>query len=224
MDGITLVLALWFRRGVGRSSGWPTLRGAGETTDVVSICRFLLGDSADTLPSSTSSHPPLNTPSINVGPHQPPVARPTRLILAGYSYGSLHPFAALASQPELQSVCLAVIAIAYPLAVTWALTLFDTSRFIEACTSGCSNVPKFFVMGDADNFTGVESVRELVEEQIEGRKGFVVVAGADHFFGGEEDRVCDPVEEWLTSLEADGWALADRNEEDAEDFAHSSEA
>ncbi|KXS20856.1 hypothetical protein M427DRAFT_94201, partial [Gonapodya prolifera JEL478] len=190
-------------RGIGRSTGWPTFRGTGETQDMLSVCRYLLWGTSSP-PVSEDEPGPANPPPIELGPSRDPVPRPDRLIIVGYSYGSLQTFSAVSISPSIRARTRGIVAVAYPYGVLWALTLFDGSSYSSACAEGCADVPKLFVMGDADNFTSADALREFVEDEVDGRKMCVILAGKDHFFGGEEDDVCDIVEEWVTGLEQSG--------------------
>jgi alpha/beta superfamily hydrolase len=65
---------------------------------------------------------------------------PARLVVIGYSHGSVVASAVAGEMPEV----MAYAAIAYPFSVAWALTLFHQGSFLAAASQGSK--PKLFVM------------------------------------------------------------------------------
>jgi len=97
---------------------------------------------------------------------------------------------------------LAYGAIAYPLSVSWALTLFHHNQCLtEAHSIG---KPKLLLMGTQDNFTGIAKFHSGVGS-FGSPMEVVVVQGADHFFFGKEAVVCRAVHDWLQKVRSWGW-------------------
>jgi alpha/beta superfamily hydrolase len=66
---------------------------------------------------------------------------PKRLVLIGYSYGSVIASAAAGEVPEV----VAYAAISYPFTFAWALTLFQSGAFWAQAQT---DKPKLFIMGN----------------------------------------------------------------------------
>lgn len=150
-------------RGVAPSTGRTSWRGLKEKADLEAVCQYVLTQ--------------LEEP-------------PARLVLIGYSHGSVVASAVAGEMPEV----LAYAAIAYPFSVAWALTLFHQGRFLAAASQG--GKPKLFLMGTEDNFTGIGAFRAKVKA-LPSPLEVVEIKGADHFFFGIEHKVWEPIHGWL---------------------------
>lgn len=150
------------------STGRTSWRGLKEKADVEAVCRYALTQ--------------LEAP-------------PARLVLIGYSHGSLVIAAVGGEMPEV----LAYAAIAFPFSVAWALTLFHQGAFLAAAARGSK--PKLFLMGTEDNFTGINTFRARVKA-LPSPLEVVEVKGADHFFFGIETKVSGAVLSWLQRVRA----------------------
>ena len=150
-------------RGVAPSTGKTSWRGLKEKGDLGAVCQHVLTE--------------LEEP-------------PARLVLIGYSHGSVVASAVAGEMPEV----LAYAAIAYPFSVAWALTLFNHGRFLAAASQGSK--PKLFLMGTLDNFTGIETFRARVKA-LPSPLEVVEVKGADHFFFSIESKISEAVDGWL---------------------------
>lgn len=102
--------------------------------------------------------------------------RPTasRVLLVGYSYGSIVAAAAAAEIPEL----LGVVVVNPPIHYAWALYLFNgRTMMAQAATV---RQPKLVILGTEDVFCSVATCQDFVDGLAE-PKQFVVKEGVDHF-------------------------------------------
>lgn len=100
--------------------------------------------------------------------------------LAGYSFGAM---VALRAGAQLSAVD-RLIAIAPPLA------FFDLSAIAT------SDKPKLFVVGEQDQYCRVAKLRQELAYVAE-PKTQQIIAGADHFFNGDEAAVADAVRSFV---------------------------
>lgn len=105
---------------------------------------------------------------------------PGEIGVIGYSYGAAVSSAFLESKPAL----FAAVMIAPPLSMSG----FES---LERC-----GAPAYAICGDRDPFCPVEAAEALIE-RCASPKGLAVVAGADHFFQGDEAAVAAQVELFL---------------------------
>lgn len=138
-------------------------------------------------------------------------SRPTRLLLAGYSAGSLAasrfrlPNTA-ASSPLPLSLSISYLLISYPLSVLPFLTLLRSSTFHASLAElARSDAPVLAVHGDGDQFTGVARYEAWARRLSEAGRGWksIVVEGADHFWrdGAKKGELVAEVRGWLRGLE-----------------------
>lgn len=88
-----------------------------------------------------------------------PSASNAKLVLAGYSAGSLYATAAQLTSSELPSVfdsTIRYLLISYPLDKLWALSLFSGARWKQRVPERASNAELLLIHGTADQFTKVE--------------------------------------------------------------------
>lgn len=95
------------------------------------------------------------------------------------------------------SQVLAYAAISYPSSVSWALTLFHGSRFLNEAKEG--KKPRLLVMGTEDNFTSLPNFNRMAQA-FPSPKDVAIVRGSDHFFFGKEKLLCRIVQEWLQKV------------------------
>ena len=118
--------------------------------------------------------------------------RPTRLLLAGYSAGSLAAsrFRRPTSLPPTSPISLSYLLISYPLSVIRFLALFHSSTFHAALAElARSGAPVLALYGDGDQFTGVAKYDAWAARMgAQGGAGWnsVLVEGADHFWQERE--------------------------------------
>ncbi|KAJ3915397.1 Alpha/Beta hydrolase protein [Lentinula edodes] len=136
-------------RGVGGSSGWPSLTGFTEGKDLEAVVDWSL--------RYVQSHATSNAADITV-------------TIIGYSYGSL--IASLHPLMQNTQIKTSHILISYPLGPRSYLTLFRSSTYAsklqELIRSQDSNV--FIIYGDQDEFTSAKSYESWVKELAELRK------------------------------------------------------
>jgi uncharacterized protein len=101
--------------------------------------------------------------------------------IAGYSFGSIVGLRAGAVDARVHKL----VGVAFPLG-------FGDPSFVMAVTK-----PKLFISGDRDNFSPIAGLQELLNT-APAPKALVTVAGADHFFWGQENHVAEAVVEFLT--------------------------
>ena len=107
--------------------------------------------------------------------------RPSKVILIGYSYGSLITRSASA---EMEEECIASISIAPPFSVQHWLLLFNASYHLQQPTR-LKHLARLFLIGTRDNFTSEKVFLNMIETHY--FPGSVSTTGAiirdaDHFF------------------------------------------
>jgi hypothetical protein len=120
-----------------------------------------------------------------------PTKRPIRVILIGYSYGSLITGSASADMDE----CIASISIAPPFAVQHWLLLFNSSYHLRQSTLA-EHLPRLLLMGTSDNFTSEKVFQDMIEKHYPSAVS-AIVQDADHFFHRREKDVMDVIGQWL---------------------------
>ncbi|MBS7247435.1 MAG: dienelactone hydrolase family protein [Candidatus Jordarchaeales archaeon] len=102
------------------------------------------------------------------------------IIVAGYSFGAWVGLLA-ASENKWADI---LIAIAPP------ITLFNFDYFRNM------KKPKFFVIGDSDEFIPLKDFMTFYEE-IPSPKKYIIIRGADHFFHGHESEIAKTITDLL---------------------------
>ncbi|RUP51312.1 Alpha/Beta hydrolase protein [Jimgerdemannia flammicorona] len=184
--------------GAGRSGGHTTWTAHPEAGDYKTIVDFLIKGGGPVAPADVSSS------SMVVLP------KPTKMIIAGYSYGSM--IAAAIDPSNYPNLTLTYILLSHPQSVYWALASWGSSHFRARANALLAGVPVvgapprppprvLLVMGTKDNFTGIAAFRRWTAARR--RDGLVVreVEGADHFWWGREDEVAEIVDEFLDGEE-----------------------
>ena len=122
---------------------------------------------------------------------------PKKLLLVGYSYGSL---IATSASADLADSVIATISVAPPFGVQHWLLFFQSSYHTRRAAA-VSAMPRLFVMGDHDNFTDVKTFQGAVERDFAAttNKESIIVKSADHFFARREDAIIEVVGKWLLS-------------------------
>ena len=122
--------------------------------------------------------------------------RPTRVILVGYSYGSLITGSASLDIPE----CIATISIAPPFAVRMWLLSFRSDRLVERAAER-DDLFRLFVIGDDDNFTSEDYFQAFLERRFPSRHtDAAILRGADHFFRQREKDLMAVISQWLRTI------------------------
>mmetsp|Transcript_9390 Transcript_9390/g.11254 ORF Transcript_9390/g.11254 Transcript_9390/m.11254 type:complete len:227 (+) Transcript_9390:86-766(+) len=112
-----------------------------------------------------------------------------RIIIVGYSFGSAVSLAISADEKYNSLVDLYVL-IAYPRGFITSF-IFQSHYNLAKTTK-----PKYFIIGNQDNFTSVSKLEKFVDG-LPGPKEIAVVEGADHFFLHRESEVARKVIEWI---------------------------
>lgn len=122
--------------------------------------------------------------------------RPTRIILVGYSYGSLIAGSASVDIPE----CVATIAIAPPFAVQMWLLSFRSDYFMERAAQR-QDLFRFYVIGDQDNFTSESYFQSVLNKRLPvEHTDAAIISGADHFFRQREKDLMAVIGHWLRTV------------------------
>jgi alpha/beta superfamily hydrolase len=111
---------------------------------------------------------------------------PNRILLVGYSYGSIVSASASCDIPEVVGVA----SIAPPLGVRHWLFLFNGNYHLEQARKR-GNVPQLMVMGSEDNFTSERVFMDIVKAMAQKSTTGAVLKGADHFYRGREKDLMD---------------------------------
>jgi len=115
---------------------------------------------------------------------------PDQLLLVGYSYGSV---ISSSVADEIAEVT-AFAAISYPFGPLWFMGL---SPLLKSAKE--SKKPKLFLLGDQDNFTGVSKFQDRMAE-ITQPVAHKVVAGVDHFWFKEENKLAAIISAWALPI------------------------
>jgi alpha/beta superfamily hydrolase len=165
-------------RGFGGSTGRPTWRGGGERDDMLAVCKHML---------NLSPSPPTHLILIgysygsiiasSVGGALPEVSRPSWVTPQCSSASPCRDSSSVSPPPSFTrkgGSCVASLdshravigrqvmgyaALSYPFSVSWALTLFQASRYLDTARV---DKPKLLLMGDSDNFTSLASFEASV--------------------------------------------------------------
>lgn len=113
---------------------------------------------------------------------------PTRILLVGYSYGSIICASASASIPQ----CIGMIWIAPPLGVRHWLYLFAGNSHLQQARQR-ANLPQLMIMGSKDNFTSEDSFHSVVKTMPAESTTAIVLKNVDHFFGRREEEVVEVI-------------------------------
>lgn len=111
----------------------------------------------------------------------------TDIYIIGYSAGSAIACGVVDELDEIKGYC----AIGYPYG--WTTSIMFSSHYPKAITKKS----KLFVIGDNDQFTSVSTLKYFYDS-LEGDKDFQVLEGADHFFFGDEKRLAQVIEKWIS--------------------------
>ena len=106
-------------------------------------------------------------------------------MVAGYSFGALVGLRAGAEDPRVHKL----IGVALPIATRDASFLLGITK------------PKLLVCGDSDTYCTVPEMTRFVA-RLQAPKSLVVIDGADHFFGGSEERAAQAAVAFLTAGDA----------------------
>jgi len=150
--------------------GFGVSRGSSEVEDIRAAAQYLL-----TLPETAKG------------------GKVTKVVVVGYSYGSLIAQGA-AQVPEVS----AVAALSCPFSFANWLTLFNDKALLGRAQN--SNKPKMFVMGTQDNFVSAASFRKRLSAYSQPCTS-ALVDSCDHFWFDTEIILFGQVGDWLRSLQ-----------------------
>lgn len=121
-----------------------------------------------------------------------PLPAPTRVIMVGYSYGSISACAYGGESGDVDGF----VGIGIPLPYVGALTLFNGRAMMKRMEE--ARKPKLLVMGDDDAFASEATFRSAAANFVEPRN-VVLVRGGDHFWFDREAALAGFVLEWVRS-------------------------
>ncbi|ORX80896.1 alpha/beta-hydrolase [Anaeromyces robustus] len=101
---------------------------------------------------------------------------PKKIILIGNSFGSMIVTSMADEFPDVISF----IAIGFPYSVLWFLSFFHGKEF--AAKAAKSKKMKYFIIGDKDNFTGVNKFKQFIETTDKETTRYTIVKGMNHFW------------------------------------------
>lgn len=177
-------------RGVGKSTGWPSLTGFREGEDLDGVVRWVMGK----FPTLISL---VLIVSATLCSHQ---MRDIVDSFQGYSHGSLIASVQQMLPPPVKT---AHVLLSYPLGPRGWLTMFHsnsyTTKLVELVHDENSNV--LVIFGDEDEFTSVSKYRiwgEQLQGDTNGRLELVEITGGTHFWRGEAgEQLESVVQGWL---------------------------
>jgi alpha/beta superfamily hydrolase len=114
-----------------------------------------------------------------------------KIVLIAYSFGAAVGLS-ISKQLCEENKLHAIIAIGYPKGF-WARFIFHSHYGL---TNPHSDIPKLFILGDADNFTSVKTLQTLVD-QVQEPKSIEILPGLNHFAFGEEHRITELVVKFI---------------------------
>lgn len=122
----------------------------------------------------------------------------SKFLFVGYSYGSIITGATINQIPREDIVGL--ISISYPYSVLWFLTFFNSQKFIQPLQEEIKKgLHVLLIMGEKDNFTGVNRFNEFIETiGVVKNHNVEIVKGCDHFWMGVEERLVTITDSWLS--------------------------
>jgi len=115
----------------------------------------------------------------------------TKVIIVGYSYGSVIG----SSVADKHDSVIGFSAISYPFG---PLTFMLLGHLLEPALN--SPKPKFFVIGDQDNFTGVSKFNTRVSEMKGTQIDSKIFQGVDHFYQNHEKTLSKDIAAWIHAL------------------------
>lgn len=83
------------------------------------------------------------------------------------------------------------------MAALWAITALNQSKFLESFSYIPEILPKFFIIGNQDNFSSISSWKDNVVEKVPGDKMAVIIDKVDHFWHGCENLIVKEIHNWL---------------------------
>ncbi|CAO3654249.1 unnamed protein product [Cunninghamella echinulata] len=123
---------------------------------------------------------------------------------AGYSYGSM-----IASTMKETSIQTYYILISYPLSVVWALSTTKMNYFKSQVKQLIQENlhPVLLIYGDQDQFTSEKSYQSWIniilsdkDHQDYNNIQYKKIDDVDHFWFGNENRLINDINSWITSL------------------------
>jgi alpha/beta superfamily hydrolase len=164
--------------GVGKSKGHCTWRASAERSALLNVVDMLTGHDPED-PTSVRSNRPGYVAGIE------------RVLLVGYSYGSMVSNACVRYRQEI----IGFVSISCPFNVIWFLSLCGCHRLFEAMSTPFK--PKLLICGNVDNFLGPQSFQQYVRKLPEKHRRSVTVDMIDHSWWGQEVGLGGMILSWM---------------------------
>ena len=109
------------------------------------------------------------------------------------------------ARKELEMSLVCVIALSYPVGVTWFLSAGNSSYFAErafqpASIESARQIPTLFIYGKRDQFTSLASFQDFFRDRIIEPKFETVIGNGDHFWHGKEQQLAVSVDVFLSKI------------------------
>ena len=123
------------------------------------------------------------------------VSPPKRILLIGYSYGSIISAGACSSIPQ----CIGVVWIAPALGPRHLLYLFAGNKHLEEAKKR-TTLKHLMIMGSEDNFTSVTTFMGIVNSMPETSTTSKIMNNVDHFFLRRERALMAIIGDWILTI------------------------
>lgn len=100
--------------------------------------------------------------------------------------------------------CVGFISIAPPFGAKQWLLMFNANHH-ENQSKKKEDLPRYFILGDDDNFTSVKTFVRTVESYPQQHTNSFVMNGVDHFFFGYEGNLLRKIESWFDTTYEGQW-------------------
>ncbi|EGC40249.1 hypothetical protein DICPUDRAFT_25367 [Dictyostelium purpureum] len=114
-----------------------------------------------------------------------------KVLIVGYSYGSVIGSSIADEHPDI----LGFSAISYPFG---PLTLMLLGSLLPHASNSLK--PKYFLIGDSDNFTSVSTFKKRLKDFKGDKLESKIFEGVDHFYGGNEKDLAKEIAKWICKV------------------------
>lgn len=182
-------------RGVGKSSGWPSLTGKAEGEDLEALVQDFLVEK----PEIDSLTVIVSTTSCKMSMHSS-----LTQALQGYSHGSLIASLHPVLNPKVKT---SHILLSYPISPRGLLTMFHTGMYNSALHDTLCNPDArlLLIYGDKDEFTSKSKYDEWIDilmrtDGLKAKFDAVPVTDANHFWQSDSARTAlqQAVDSWIS--------------------------
>ena len=100
--------------------------------------------------------------------------------------------------------CIGFVSIAPPFGAKQWLLMFNANHH-ERQSKKKTDIPRYFISGDSDNFTSSKTFQRTVESYPQQYTNHLLMKGVDHFFFGREIELLRNIEEWFNVVYDGQW-------------------